>query len=116
ISYVVTGWLLTYPCFAAAVKGTPVSLRDIGAATWRPTLVGLMLAGAMLACKLSLAALGMVWMLLSSAVAGLLVFWILLQMWPDLRSDWEELRTTARTLRPAKARRRRRQGNKGGFD
>src|SRR6185437_13780596 len=42
ISYIVAGWLLAYPCFAMAVRSTPVSVKDIALACYRPLTVGLL--------------------------------------------------------------------------
>lgn len=39
VAFTLTTWLMLAPSFTVATRGTPVSLRDIGASVWRPAAI-----------------------------------------------------------------------------
>ena len=101
IGYAAASWLLTYPCFAMAVKGTPVSMRDVGQAIYRPFTAATILGLAMLAGHSFFAAYGTAWMLAFSGLACAAAISLMLLFSRSLRMDLGGIVNSMRALRGA---------------
>jgi PST family polysaccharide transporter len=98
-TYAIVTWVLTYPCFAMAVRGTPVSMKDIGMTIYRPMAVGLMLGATMFACRLAFAHYGVVLMFAFSAVAAAIALLLMRQCFRAVRNDLDNILATVRAIR-----------------
>ena len=92
VAYAVTMTVLMVPSFALACRGTPVSLRDIGVAVWRPTLVGAVTyAASWLVHRWIEPHLGTVAILAITGAVGAATYAGAVMLWPAARAQWRAL-------------------------
>lgn len=99
-SYAVVATLLRYPGFLFAFHNSPIGLRDLVAATWRPTAASILLLGVLLAVREFLAPADPVACLAICAPAGILTLLAAFFLWPGMRREVARLWETAQMLRP----------------
>jgi PST family polysaccharide transporter len=73
IAYAAACWAIMYPCLAMAVRGTPISVKDLWVATCRPLCLAILAGLVMYACRLAFASYGMVWMFMAAITAVTIV-------------------------------------------
>ncbi|MGH8868268.1 MAG: lipopolysaccharide biosynthesis protein [Actinomycetes bacterium] len=90
-SFVASALLLTWPSFALAVIGTPVRLKDIVGAVWRPLVVALGVAAAARAALVMTAGQADVVELAAGVVGGGLAWGLLMVTWRRARAEVAEI-------------------------
>jgi O-antigen/teichoic acid export membrane protein len=103
-SYSVVSWPLTYACLVMAIKGTPVSMKDIGDALYRPATIGIVLGASMLACRVFLVRFGMTWMFFISALVCAILLFTIRQCWGSVRADMDGIFATVRMIKSGSGR------------
>jgi PST family polysaccharide transporter len=101
VSYAVCMWLLRIPHFTLALRGTPVSGRDVWDAVRRPIALSGVAGAAMLLARTAAAAGDAPTRVGSTLAAGLVAWLTALAVWPAARADAAALISLLRLLRPA---------------
>jgi len=98
-AYAICALALRVPGWLFAFHGSPIRLRDLAAATWRPTAISVALLGAMAAVRAAVAGEALLVRLVLPAATGIVTLVLLILMWPQARGDVARLLDTARALR-----------------
>jgi PST family polysaccharide transporter len=92
VAYAVSSVVLMVPGFALATRGTPVAMRHIVAAVWRPALVALVtFAVSWVVHRAVVDGFPLVLVLATTGVAALTAYAGLVTAWPTAREQWREL-------------------------
>jgi O-antigen/teichoic acid export membrane protein len=90
-AYSLITWLIAYPAFAVAVRGTPVSMKDVASAIHRPFAVAIMFGATLMMCRfaLSLTGFGVAWVLVFAALSGVTMIFAIRHFWAAARADFD---------------------------
>jgi O-antigen/teichoic acid export membrane protein len=102
-AYAVCVWALRVPHFAMALRGGPVSGRDVWRAVYRPLALAALAAAAMAAAHAAAAPRDIALRIAATLGAGALAWGGALAAWPGARADAAELLAALRALRPPAA-------------
>ena len=92
--YALSQVVLIVPGTWYAVRGTAVTLADVGAAVWRPATVAAVVGGAAWASEKLLGNQAAVTILAAGSVIALACWTLIVLAWPEVRNEVRSLRTT----------------------
>jgi O-antigen/teichoic acid export membrane protein len=101
IGFAFTECLLVYPGVRYAVKGTPISMRDVWIATYRPLSIALALGAVLFLCRRAFMSFGLTWMISLATLGGAVTVIAIVAFWEKARQDLRGIASAAATLRAA---------------
>ncbi len=99
LAYAICAQVLRIPGFFFAFHGTPIAFRDLLRATYRPTILSLMMLLVLVAVRHWMLPHGAVRVLIAAGGAGLAALGLGVYLWPGARAEAQRMIETARTLR-----------------
>lgn len=99
LAYAICAQALRLPGFFFAFQETPIAFRDLVRATYRPTILSLMMLLVLLVVRHWMLPHGALMVLVTAGGAGLAALGLGVYLWPGARGEAQTLIQTARTLR-----------------
>ena len=99
VGYATCAVLLRFPGYLYAFRHSPLDFPDLVRATWRATVVSVLMLAVMLVLRHVLTGESLAWRLLGPSAAGLLALGLSVWLWPQARAEAMRLIETAKLLR-----------------